>query len=369
MSNKIEIVGAGPAGMVASINLARAGYQVTVFEKNPEVGYRFNGDFQGLENWTSNEGIDSYLKNIGVTPNFLSQPYYGGDLYGPDHKRVEISSKQSIFHLVKRGPEPGSLDQGLKEQALEVGVKILFNRKVKNIPGRAIVGAGPKSAAAFAAGLLFETDHEDMAAVIFDNNLAPDGYSYLLVNDGRATIASCMFRDFNNQKKYLNATRDTFLKFYGINMKNEKKFGGYGNFFINDSFQRKGKIYVGEAAGFQDYLWGFGMKYAMTSGYLAAKSIINNEHYDYLCKKNLTPHLKSSLINRYIFRMAGNMGYRKLVDHIGRSGDVRSFLRKYYRPSFVKGLVFPLASIKYKGRLRKQFCDNENCLCVGRCRP
>lgn len=368
MDNKIEIVGAGPAGMVASINLARAGYQVTVFEKNPEVGYRFNGDFQGLENWTEDDDINIYLKNIGIRPNFLSQPYYGGDLYGPDHKRVEIISEKSIFHLVKRGTEAGSLDQGLKEQALEVGVSILFNRKVKNISGRVIVGAGPKSAAAFVAGITFDTDHEDMAAVIFDNNLAPDGYAYFLINNGRATIASCMFRDFNNQKKYLNTTQDVFLKFYRIKSKNEKRFGGYGNFFINDFFQRKGKIYIGEAAGFQDYLWGFGMKYAMTSGYLAAQSIINNEHYDSLCKKKLMPHLKSSLINRYIFRMAGNTGYKVLVNNIRRSDDVRSFLMKYYRPSFFKGLVFPLANMKYKSRLRKQFCDDESCLCVGNCR-
>jgi len=368
MNDKIEIVGAGPAGLVASINLARAGYRVTVYEKNPDVGYRFNGDFQGLENWTSDDGIASYLDSIGIRSNFLFHPYYGGDLYGPDHRRIEISSEKSIFYLVKRGSEPESLDQGLKEQALEAGVKILFDRKVKNVDGRAIIGAGPKSADAFAAGMLFDTNHEDMAAVIFDNNLAPDGYAYLLINSGRGTIASCMFRDFNNHKRYLGATLHTFLRLYGLKVNNEKIFGGFGNFFINDSFQRKGKMYVGEAAGFQDYLWGFGMKYAMTSGYLAAKSIINREDYDSLCRETLVPHLKSSLINRYVFRIAGNMGYKRLVSYIRRSGDVRGFLMKYYKPSFYKGLIFPLARIKYKSRLKKQFCEDENCLCVGYCR-
>ena len=48
MTKKIEIVGAGPAGLVAAINLARADFKVTIYEEKPDVGHRFHGDFQGL---------------------------------------------------------------------------------------------------------------------------------------------------------------------------------------------------------------------------------------------------------------------------------------------------------------------------------
>ncbi|MBI5892882.1 MAG: NAD(P)-binding protein [Deltaproteobacteria bacterium] len=46
MAKEIEIVGAGPAGIVAAINLAKAGCKVTVYEEKSEVGHRFHGDFQ-----------------------------------------------------------------------------------------------------------------------------------------------------------------------------------------------------------------------------------------------------------------------------------------------------------------------------------
>ena len=45
------------------------------------------------------------------------------------------------------------------------------------------------------------------------------------------------------------------------------------------------KLLVGEAAGFQDLFLGFGMKYAFLSGYIAAKSIIEEKNYDGLMER------------------------------------------------------------------------------------
>ena len=38
-------------------------------------------------------------------------------------------------------------------------------------------------------------------------------------------------------------------------------------------------------------LWGFGMRYAMISGYLAALSIIENKNYKRLIKKSISKRL------------------------------------------------------------------------------
>ena len=364
MDEEIKIAGAGPAGMTAAVNLARAGYKVTVYERHPDVGHRFHGDFQGLENWSTVRDVREELADQGIDVNFFCVPFYGGHLYGPSLEKAEITGGEPLFYLVKRGNEEGTLDQGLKEQALDAGVRFEFGHEVKKLEGRAIVGTGPKGADAIAVGLIFETDHPDVAATIFDDNLAPGGYAYLLVHEGRGTIASCMFRDYRKEKECVEKTVETFRRIYSLKMCSEREFGGFGNFFLKKSARKGEKLYVGENAGFQDFLWGFGMRYAMTSGVLAARSIIEGTDYDRLWRRVLGPRLRTSLVNRHLFDRAGNRGYGVMVARLKGAGDVRGFLRRQYNPSFMKRLIFPLAARSYRTRVRDRCCSHDDCNCI-----
>lgn len=103
MKETINVIGAGPAGLASAIVLRRRGFSVRVFEMSSDVGHRLNGDFQGLENWSSEKDITEILKDLGIETNFLCVPYYGGTIYAPDIKPVEIKSERPIFYLVKRG--------------------------------------------------------------------------------------------------------------------------------------------------------------------------------------------------------------------------------------------------------------------------
>ncbi|MFO0753773.1 MAG: hypothetical protein U0411_10680, partial [Thermodesulfovibrionales bacterium] len=121
-------------------------------------------------------------------------------------------------------------------------------------------------------------------------------------------------------------------------------------------------LYVGESAGFQDFLWGFGMRYAIRSGYLAAKSFIENTDYDALWKEELEPMLETALVNRYLFERLGPAGYRFLARKFAQ-GNPCGFLRRQYNHSLSKQLLLPLARMRFKDNIAPPDLLHRNCLC------
>jgi len=200
-----------------------------------------------------------------------------------------------------------------------------------------------------AIGITFETESEDKAIVAFSDEIAPKGYAYLIINGGLGTMATVIYKDFKNGNKYFRNMLDFFKSNKNLYIKNVKKFGGYGNFSIKDSNSYNEKIYIGESAGFQDFLWGFGLRYAVVSGYLAAMSIISGTDYDLLWKKEIRPMLETSLVNRYLFEKFGDTGYRYLARRFAK-GEPCDFLKYHYNRSFFKNLILPVAKRKYEAK-------------------
>jgi len=180
----VPIIGAGPAGLSAAIVLRKHGFPVRVYEKSKDVGHRLKGDFQGLENWSSEQDVTDFLKNIGIDINFLCVPRYKGLFFAPGMDAREMRSDSPIYYLVKRGPMEGTLDTGLKEQALSLGAEIIFNHPLESFEGRAIVGTGPRSADMIAAGITFRTEMEDIAVAVLDDDIAPTHTCLLMMDMG-----------------------------------------------------------------------------------------------------------------------------------------------------------------------------------------
>jgi len=351
MDEPVAIVGAGPSGIAAAIVLRRHGIPVRIYERHPAAGYRLSGDFQGLENWSTEGDVLDLLREIGIDINFLCIPFYGGTIHAPSRASARVSSERPIFYLVKRGAMPGSLDTGLREQAEFLGVEFLFNHRVQDFDGISIVGAGPAGADAVAVGKTFTTSGEDRAVVVFNDEIAPSGYAYLLVHDGCGTMATVLYRDFHRRRDYYERMVEFFRRASPLDIREEKRFGGYAAFFLRDTQVRHRRLYIGESAGFQDFLWGFGMRYALLSGFLAGRSIIEGADYDDLWKRELRPMLETSLINRYLIEIFGGAGYRFLARRLS-IGNPCEFLRRHYNYSPWKHLLLPLAKFSLKGRTR-----------------
>jgi flavin-dependent dehydrogenase len=333
----VEIVGAGPAGLAAAITLARRGIGARVYERNSGVGCRFHGDFQAIENWTLEQDALDELAEIGIEPTFDRTVVHEGVFFDAAERVRRVRSARPAFYLVRRGPEAGSLDRALERQALSAGVEIRYNTPCREFPRSAIVASGPCRSDAVDVGYVFETDQADGVYGAFSDRLAPGGYAYLLVSGGRGTVASCLFAEFPRANACLERTVEFFRQKVGLCMSGPRRFGGNGNARWPRAARRGGVLYAGEAAGFQDALWGFGIRSAVVSGHLAARALADGrpEAYDRLWRDRLGGFIATSLANRRISRWLGESGSALLLRRIARV-DGREFLRKLYAPCWWK---------------------------------
>lgn len=340
----IKILGAGLSGLTAAINLKKAGYNVEVFEKRNDCGNRFKGDLEGLENWSSKPDTLDDLKSINIRQNFNCHPFKTMYLSNGEEK-LRIVSKKPIFYLVKRGIYDTCLDQGLKNQAIESGVIINFNSKMKS-KDVDIIATGPSinKITGSVLGLIFETEMDDIAIALVNKKTSYKGYSYLLVNKGYGCMCTVSLFNVSNMKTYFKNTFETFDKLVDFEIKNQRKVAGFGSYLIKKKLQENNKLICGEAAGLQDILWGFGMRYALLSGFFAAKSIIEKNSYKKLIIKRFSGNLKASVINRFYVEKYNDYG--KILMYLGKKyneEDRIKLLYNSYNLSLKRRILYPFA--------------------------
>ena len=349
MKERIDILGAGLSGLAAATILAKAGKEVHVHEIRKDSGARFDGDFQGIENWTSETDFFEEMKTWGLEPEeFKSNAFDIIDLIHPDDVITNPVTSGTAFRVVERGTDEHCIDQGFKRMAISAGAKIHYEVKV-NPNDCDIVAAGPKDSSAIAFGEIFHTDHPNHVAFQLNDKLAPGAYSYLIIIDGIGLICTCLWRKQKKSGRYLNETIAWYESNYELNRIPIKRVGGKGDFSLPEKYIHENKIYVGEAGGLQDFMWGFGMRYAITSGVLAAQSILDQCDYEVEVRKKLVPLIKTSAINRFLMNRIGDKGFKLVARYWMRdqkkNGDGLNFMKWVYQPGFLRKSLWPLVKL------------------------
>ena len=338
----IKILGGGISGLTAAITLKKAGFNVEIHEIKKYCGKHTN-DFQFLENWTSKENILDYLKRIGIKIDFYTKPLYSQEILSPSLKSYNGVSKNVLMYLVKRGKSKNSIDFSLCKQALKLGVKIVYNSNL-NKDEADIIAKGSFKPSAITFGIKFKINLPDKILVLLDNNLSYFAYSYLVINDNTGEITTLAFNLDNykiNMEKKLKLTIRKFEDILNIKISRiDEKFSGIVSYDFNLDAKINNHLLIGESAGFQDALAGFGMKYAFSSGYLAAQSIIMKKDYNKLWQKEFLHLLEAARSNRTIYNSLTNKSYERIINFLNNhrflvricfgSSDFQKILKRLY---------------------------------------
>lgn len=188
-----------------------------------------------------------------------------------------------------------------------------------------------------AFGAIYENDsfERDRFLYMHDDRFSPIGwYFYIIpIDKTRIEVVNCC------SQPYVPKVKELFYKAIKERpivqdiLKDSAElstFGGVGGADIPKTAIIDGRLYVGEAAGFQDPFRGFGMNYALESGKLAADSIISGRNYDELWKKQFAFRMKTDFARRFAMTLLRDrlveIYFRKV-----RDGDTLDFDR--IRPS------------------------------------
>lgn len=347
-SRTVRIVGGGLSGLTTAIQLARHGVAVEVFERRSAHGMASEVRCDAIENWTTADDFSDVLSSWAIERSPFHQAT-SLEVFTFDGECHVMARRRPLLYLVKRGSEPGCLDRALKLQAIDLGVTIHNGQTLPREQADVWAVGSLRHGFFLDVGITFRTSQPDRAAILFDKRLAPRACAYLIVIDGVGTLAVLLTQQFRHARALLKDAVDAFQRIRPFDLRDARLRGGFGGALSAIGPCRAAPLVVGEAAGFMDYLWGFGIRHAMLSGVLAARSMLEGGNYENLVAREIRPLVQSSLINRALYDCANNSVYRAMVRYLCTRQDVHCLLHRAYQSRGIRRVFWPWVARSLSG--------------------
>ena len=334
-SKSIKIAGGGVAGLSAAISLKKLGYNPIVFEKCSAIGENRHGDYEGLENWIFSTSMNSFFNQVGFDFNKITTfPISKFTVHTKTFSPLNISSKKPFFYMVKRGRNNQDFDNQLFDQCKDMNIQ--FELGTKAPKDSSIIATGTKKAAAYIRGINFKSSLNDQVHLLLGHQFALKGYAYLIIINGHATLASAFKK---NKRKNIDNIQNC-LKYFqsiGIDIVDGKEFGSRGSFSLPFG-NFKLPYLIGESGGYQDYLFGFGMRMSMISGLAAALSIASKKKEALALLSDVNKKRRVSFINRLFYERLNNYQLASFANKIANVDNPLAVLSSAYKWD-IKNLV------------------------------
>ncbi|MEM5812508.1 MAG: NAD(P)-binding protein, partial [Candidatus Aenigmatarchaeota archaeon] len=309
----VTILGGGISGLSCAINLGKAGIRNVVYEKEKAIGSKHDYHISAIRNYDLKKDAIEELRDFGVSlkpSNSVKKVYR----LSPNFCSV-LYSEKPVFYLFKRGSARDSIESQLFSQLTKnTEVYLGFNGNLS--PD--VIASGAKRADVFGFGYVFKgLNMENAVYIFYDNRYAPGGYVCVLPSGKEGFVLSVIFKKeyFKRAKSLLNSAilENRVLSGMTDGAERLNVFSCYSSLNSN----RKKTICIGEAGGFQDASKGFGIRYAIISGCLAAKSIIEGKDFSRLCEF-LRKEFKENKKFRMFANRATNDDYDRMVKGLGK---------------------------------------------------
>ena len=325
-----RIAGAGVAGLTAALAIARAGEPVEVLELKSRVGSTAGPHTEGVRNYLGRDGLADLARfGVSVRPFSVAtrvvrrSPHGTNTIRGPS------------YYLVARGGGAGTLERQLLDQALAAGANVRYKTRASPVEVDLLATGAPRDRVnIIAAGYRFSRAGADLPDdeihSLWDNDIAPRGYLCVLPGPEWHSVYACAWGPVAYGD--LIARVDRALRFPWVRelLGRAKLLGKiYGKGHFRDDplggVTEARPLAVGEAGGFQDAVGGFGIRYAVASGYFAAKSLLGEADFRSAMRAEFEGDFKEAVRGRAWLDRATNDDYDELVRKLGAEGEVPDY--------------------------------------------